>query len=281
MNRFAPERFAEHIERLALGIEPLDALRQGRAAHPLEITLDGVPTPLPRFLRRQRGLPEGANVLGRVNRHDSCLHALLHRDGMKSPVKLRFNDKTRRFVPRRISYAIPADIETPAPRVRRPVFFGGAAYDVSETATGLRGRVTWTAASDTPARWVRVEARLNGALVGYAHGDDRGEFLLLLRSTAGGLGGLPAPLRVLVTVFGPPAPPVPPTPALPKADPLWDLPLEAIGLPDPDDVSPGEKLPPVPFAAGDYAATADSTRANVTFRLGAIRTDEPKFFFMP
>ena len=281
MNVFTDQRFAEHVERLALGIEPLDALRQGRAAHPLDVTLDGVPAPLPRFLQRQRGLPEGADVLKRVARHDSCLHAVLFRQGLKSPVKLRFNDETRRFVPRRISYSIPEDINTPAPRVRRPAFFGGAAYDVSDTATGLRGRVTWTAAGEAPARWVRVEARSNGVLLGYAHGDDRGEFLLLLRSAAGGLGGLPSPLRAQVTVFGPPAPPLPPTPQMPSDDPLWDLPVETIGLPAPDDVSPGEKLPPVPFGSGDYAATADSTRPNVTFRLGAIRTDEPKFFFMP
>jgi hypothetical protein len=281
MNLFVPERFEEHIERMALGIEPIDALRNGRAAHRIDVAIDGVPLPLPRVLRRQRGLPEGTDVLVRVPRHDSCLHAFLYRKGLKSPIKLRFNDKTRRFVPRRISYAIPAAITTPSPRVRRPAFFGGAAYDVSETATGLRGRVTWTSTSETPARWVRVEATLNGNLVGYAHGDDRGEFLLLLRSRAGGLGGLPSPLRVLVTIFGPPAPPVPPTPRLPKEDPLWDLPLEEIGLVGPDDVSPGQKRPPVPFAAGTYVSTPDSTRANVTFTLGAIRTDEPKFFFMP
>jgi len=37
----------------------------------------------------------------------------------------------------------------------------------------------------------------------------------------------------------------------------------------------------VPFGAGTYGSTPASTRANVTFRIGAIRTDEPKFFFMP
>lgn len=281
MNRFVAERFQEHIDRLALGVEPLDALRNGRVAHRIDVSVDGVPLPLPRHLRRQRGLREGTDVLVHVARHDSCLHALLHRDGLKSPLKLRFNDKTRRYVPRRISYAIPAAITTPSPRVRRPAFFGGAAYDVSETATGLRGRVTWTSASETPARWVRVEATLNGNLVGYAHGDDRGEFLLLLRPTAGGLGGLPSPLRVLVTVFGPPAVPVPPTPRLAEEDPLWDLPLEVVDLVGPDNVSPGQNRPPVPFAAGNYASTPDSARPNVTFTLGAIRTDEPKFFFMP
>ena len=54
-------------------------------------------------------------------------------------------------------------------------------------------------------------------------------------------------------------------------DPLSDLPLEALAA-DPDDVSPGEKPP-----AG-YAATAASSRA-VTFELGTLLTNQPKFFF--
>jgi len=54
---------------------------------------------------------------------------------------------------------------------------------------------------------------------------------------------------------------------------LADLPIEVL-LADPDDVSPGGKLPPA------YASTALSSRP-VTFRLGALLTGQDKFFFNP
>ena len=214
------------------------------------------------------GFPDSIGALTGIPRHNSCRHALLFKPGMTSPVVIRMFDRRRRFAPRRISYPVPADILTASPRVRRPALFPGAAYDVSDAFTGMRGRVTWnqSTASEVPARWVRVEASIDGQVVGRAHGDDRGEFLLLLDSAAGGLGDLPSPLTAQVTVFGPPAPV-----AVPANDPLGDLPVETL-LADPDDVSPGEKLP-----AG-YASTAQSSRP-VTFQLGALLTNQAKFFF--
>jgi hypothetical protein len=279
VNEILPERFAEHVDRLMLGIEPVDALRAGRVARPIDVVLDGAPdsfsepaTP-ERSWERFLGFPDTVAGLPVIPRHNSCRHALVFKagkPGMKSPVVVRIFDRLRRFAPRRISYPVPADIHTPSPRVRRPALYPGAAYDVSDTFTGMRGRVTWNqpSANEVPARWVRVEARLGGQIVGRAHGDDRGEFLLLLDSTAGGIGQLPSPLTVQVEVFGPPAPV-----ALPANDPLGDLPVETLAV-DPDDVSPGEKLP-----AG-YISTASSRRA-VTFQLGSLLTNQPKFFFNP
>jgi hypothetical protein len=279
MNELLPPQFIERVDRLMLGIEPLDALRAGRIAQPIDIVLDGVPLPASAASappgrvaawNRLMGFPDAVGTLSRIPRHSSCRHALLFKPGMKSPIAIRMFDRQRRFAPRRISYPVPADIHTPAPRVRRPALYPGAAYDVSGTFTGMRGRVTWNQpdAGEVPARWVRVEAKINGQLVGRAHGDDRGEFLLLLDSTAGGLGDLPSPLQAQVTVFGPPSPV-----AVPADDPLGDLPVETL-LADPDDVSPGEKLPP------GYAATALSSRA-VNFQLGALLTQQAKFFFNP
>jgi hypothetical protein len=134
----------------------------------------------------------------------------------------------------------------------------------------MRGRVTWhqSTQNEVPVRWVRVEASVGGQVVGRAHGDDRGEFLLLLDSSAVGLSDLSSDLTAVVTVFGPAAP-VP----LPGNDPLADLPIEVL-LADPDDVSPGRKLPPT------YASTASSSRT-VNFRLGALLTNQEKFFFNP
>lgn len=273
MNEVLAERFVEKIERLVLGIEPTDALRASRIAHPIDLVTDGVPHP-PGGMSSEdpAGILDPIGTLGAIPRHNSCRHAVIFKPGIKSPIAIRMYDRFRRFVPRRISYPIPANIQVPSPpsRVRRPALFPGAAYAVSETVTGLRGRVTWnqSAANEVPVRWVRVEALIGAQVVGRAHGDDRGEFLLILESEAAGLGELPSPLIAQVAVFGPGAP-VP----IPASDPLGDLPLETLAA-DPDDVSPGEKLPP------GYASTVSSSRP-VTFQLGKLLTNQEKFFFNP
>jgi hypothetical protein len=279
VNEFLPPQFVERIERLVLGIEPLDALRRSRIPHPLDLVIDGAPL-LNGGAHRPReiswdavfGLPDPIGRLAEVPRHNSCRHALLFKPGIKSPIAIRLFDWTRRFVPRRISYPIPADIHTVAPpsRVRRPALFPGAAYAISETVTGLRGRVTWNEPelNEVPARWVRVEARIDGQIVGRAHGDDRGEFLLILDGAAGGVGDLPAPLVAEVTVFGPAI-----RPPIPANDPFGDLPVEVLAG-DPDDISPGEQIPL------GYMANAHSGRP-VIFELGRLLTDQPKFFFNP
>ena len=67
---------------------------------------------------------------------------------------------------------------------------------------------------------------MDGVVVGRAHGDDRGEFLLLLGPGAATGPDLAFPIQATVTVFGPDPPPPPgPDAAL---DPLWDLPLEGV-----------------------------------------------------
>lgn len=233
MNEFLPNRFSENIKRLALGLEPIDAELRLRVAHRIEVTFDTAPLQLPR--------PP-------IDHHRTSLHVVLYHPKLTSPVDLRFFDEARRFVPRRLRIPIltrtVAETRPPAHRVRRPVLFPGAGYDVSTGATGLRGRVL---RGGQPMRWARVEARLpgTGLLVGRAHGDDRGEFLLLIGAEASPVGDLNPPLRVEVTVLGPAVPPVPPTPDRPNIDPLWDLPLEQAAVPGgADPVSAGESQPP-------------------------------------
>ena len=205
MNLFAPAPFDEFVQRLILGVEPTDALRGARIAHPIAVRRDGVPyldgtQPILDF----DGSLDPRGYLQSVDRHNSCRHALVYPPSLKGPLAIRLFDDARRFVPRRISYPIPTDVTVASPpvRVRRPALFPGAAYDVSPTATGMRGRVTWkqAAANEQPARWVRVTAVSDGQVVGRAHGDDRGEFLLLLANQAGGQGDLPSPLVEQVTV---------------------------------------------------------------------------------
>ena len=231
MNEFLPSRFVENVQRLAIGLEPIDAALRLRPSYPIDVTFDVAPLEL----RRPA-----------IDHHRTGLHVLLYSPMLTSPVDLRLVDPARRYVPRRLRIPIltkaAAEAAPPARRVRRPVMFPGAAYDVAD-ATGVRGRVV---RGGKAMRWARVVARLRGAgpVVGRAHGDDRGEFLLLIGAEAGPIGDLDPPLKVEVTVLGPANPPVPITPDQPRIDPLWDLPLENAAPPgNPDPVSSGEQQP--------------------------------------
>ncbi|WP_224242762.1 hypothetical protein [Hyalangium gracile] len=250
MSPLVPVSFSERLHQLALGLEPIDALRRQRVAQRLDVRVEGFPSSVSR------------SVGPRIPRHESCVHALLRYPGLKSPLSVLFQDETRRFVPRRLSVPVAPN----APTMLRPGFFPGAAYDVTDRTTGLRAMVE---RGGKPMRWARVEARLpaatpgTGTLVGRAHGDDRGEFLLLLWPAASTLGVLTSTLQVEVTVFGPQTAPVPDTPSQPREDPLWDLPLEKALASTPDTVTPGEALP------DNYEATATS-RLTLPFTLGKL-----------
>jgi hypothetical protein len=253
MNRFVPSRFAETVRELAIGIEPIDAALRLRVPRPLEVEFDSAPFRLPR--------PP-------IDHHRSGLHVLLYQPRLRAPVGLRFQDPARRYVPRRLRFPLnPEAVALTSPaahRVRRPALFPGAAYDVAD-ATGLRGRVLRGGA---PMRWARVEARLAGGgdLVGRAHGDDRGEFLLLVGSEAAPPGDMPATIALEVTVFGPGLPPVPTSADVARLDPLWDLPIEAAAAPGAaDPVSDGVTRP--------ASYTASVTRA-VTLAPGRIGSGE-------
>jgi len=72
-------------------------------------------------------------------------------------------------------------------------------------------------------------------------------------------------------VYGPHDAPLPSAPDIPARDPLWDLPIEDLPVPDPDTVTPGEALP-----AG-YEFTSNS-RAIVSFLLGRLISHSPFVF---
>jgi hypothetical protein len=259
MSVVLPNRFATRIHRLALGLEPIDAGRRMRVAHRLRISLETTGAELPPVVR-----------------HASCLYVLLHAAGVDTPVDVRIEDPTRRFVPRRLRVPIPTlaavqaaellNVDLPAAeRARRPFLFPGAAYDAPATGTALRGRVVRNGA---PMRWARVEARSGNTLIGRAHGDDRGEFLLVLGPDLSNLVSLVSPLPVSVRVVGPTV--APPLPAA-TSDPLWDLPVEtlpAAGTPDP--ISTGEQ-PPAAYVPGSPV-----TRT-VPMVLGRLTRAQPVF----
>jgi hypothetical protein len=261
-----PSRYAVRDHQLAIGIEPVDALRGQRVMTPLRMTADRLPL---------------TSKVARMERHDSGLHAIRYQPDLpldriavrlfdaREPLYSLAADR-RRYVPRRLEIpfrtAVQADVQPAAHRIRRPRFFPGAAYPISDTATGVRARVMRGA---SPLRWCRVEARVGAELVGRAHGDDRGEFLLIIQPEASGVGDFLDPFDVAVRVYGRAANPVPPSPETPSIDPLWDVPLEVLPAPGaPDPVSTGDQLP---------AGYVELAARDVNLTLGRLRGGEPDF----
>lgn len=277
MNVFLPETYVEGIQRLALGLEPRDALTGGRVPHFVTAALEDVPQPVTSWRNLQPG-DDIDDYLPAMDRHASSHYAVIYQAGLKIPVDVRLFDRERKFVPRRLRIPIKAEAEVVAAddpskpqvpitsRVLRPLLFPGAAYDVTELATGLRGRVV--SAGGQPLRWARVEARLvsTGELLGRAHGDDRGDFLLVVQLDPGHVGAPDDPLDVQLTLYGPNPAPAPAYALQPQVDPLWDLPLELPNIPPPgvdDPVAAGVQPPP------NYVASAGGP-ATVSLPLGRI-----------
>lgn len=269
MNTLLADAYVETVHRLALGIEPLDAFRGGRVGHPVRIDLEAPGNWSPHEPTDPYFRPvEPGDLLPSVGRHDSCLHALLYHPNLRDHVDLAVYDVGRRYAPRRLRVPLltltQAEAQPYTHRVRRPVLFPGAAYEVSEAVTGLRGRVL---RGGRPMAWARVEASLpgNGTLVGRTHGDDRGEFLLLLWPAASPFGDLTDPLDVRVSVSGPATAQAPGT-VRPGDVSYQGLPLEELPAPGaPDPVSAGETVPT------GYVAALSATRT-IPFRLGRILT---------
>jgi hypothetical protein len=264
MNSFVPDSYLENLRHLAMGFEPVDALRRTRIAHPIRIDIEH---PRRRSGRREpyRHVIHPGSPRPVISRYDSCRHVLLYHPALGNQITVVLFDHERQFVPRRMQIPIEVLARAEAApfdhRLQRPVLFPGAAYDIIERSTGLRGRVT---RDGNPMRWARVEAQVpgTGAVVGRAHGDDRGEFLLVIASHT--FGGLSDPFDLRVVIAGPGVQPTPDTPQQPAENRFWDLPREVVpaaGAPDP--VSSGQRLPT------DYVEPVSSTRM-VPFQLGRI-----------
>lgn len=151
-------------------------------------------------------------------------------------VVVRVQDAARRYVPRRLEVHLwpHADLVDPDPARQvavasrtLPVWLSpGAAYPLPRGATVVRGRI---AGGGGPVRWARVVAVGPGNVVlGRAHADDRGEFLLVLRET--NQNPVQSSVEVDLEVTGPAAPLGPPR-AAPGTDPLADLAPEPMPRP--------------------------------------------------
>ena len=223
---------ADVLHRLALGVECLDAVtglrlraevRAGRELDPRLLAAGSDP-----------GWPCRS-----LERKGTARFQLLLDDAAPSSLVLRLVDPARRVVARRLELPLwtldevrgaertPPTVPTTS-RIVRPWLWPGAAADLPRGATVVRGRVE---TAGRPVPWARVTAVSPGdGPVGYAHADDRGEFVLLLTGT----GMLPPPppssLTVRLEVLARPLPAEVPD-ADPETDPLDGLVAESLARP--------------------------------------------------
>lgn len=287
MNEILAPVWDERITRLRLGIELADALGRPGPVAGLGVFSENVPRPhplprSPRTLSPSGGTSDDIGLPGvRQNPSGRFAIAFTARDpAVQDRLDLRVVDPDRRYVPRRLSIPVPTlaavlaaegahdlDPAVPlAPRGGRPRLFPGAAYGTHAGTTIIRGRATW-GAGGPPVQWARIEATADVA--GHsgpwrAHGDDRGEFLLVIGSLSVVQAqqlSLTVDVNVVVRARPVPPPGTPvDSPAQSRRDPLWHLPVERLATLDPSDpVAAGTALPP------GYTATASQV---VTCRRG-------------
>lgn len=269
MNEILAPAWDERITRLRLGIELADALGRLGLLAGLGLYSENVPRPhpVPPSVPSPSGSTDDAIGLPGIRRNPSGRFAVTFtaRDAAApARLDLRAVDPGRRYVPRRLSIPVPslADVlaadhahdNDPAvplvPRGCRPLLFPGADYGTHAGATIIKGRATW-GAGGPPVQWARVEATAHGAVQPApwrAHGDDRGEFLLVIGSlpvVQAQQRSLTVDLDIVVRARPVPPPGTPvDSPAQSRGDPLWHMPLEPLAALDPaDPVAAGEVLP--------------------------------------
>jgi hypothetical protein len=162
--------------RLALAVVCIDATNPQRIASPVQITRE--------FSPRQTGSQFIAHGPGRA--------LLLHDDRIPSSLTVRIDSPSKQLVPRRVSIPLwtltevsGGDAVPAVSRVLAPWLLPGTAYPLVRGTTALRGQVL---RNGTPVRWPRILAvdpslpsrEARAIPYGWAHGDERGEFVLVL-----------------------------------------------------------------------------------------------------
>jgi hypothetical protein len=286
VNQYLPPAYRESVWRLAAGIIPVSALGGAPPLPDVRLALERVPKP--------HQVPADAGGIGNydigiglptVARNGAGRFAITYSvPGLSSPVAVRLYDTGRRYVPRRFRLPVPAEATVvaaeqaaelppwpPIPsRAFRPVLYPGANWGTQAGASAVRGRVL--RADGSTARWARVSAidADHGYPVGWAHGDDRGEFVLVLTSSDAGLFTPGSALaRVTLTISARPVPATIDSPAQSRADPLWDLEVEALPPPGSADAVSDGRTPPA-----DYSQSVTSTHS---FIKGAVSCPRQPF----
>jgi len=211
-------RHADVLHRLALAIDCRDSVTHQRVTTEVRIGRE-----VPRAVlspRHDRAWPCRDLIARAVGR------ALIMLD-LRAPtkVRLRIADPRRRYVARRFDLPLWTLSEildhesagSPVPAASRllsPWLLPGSGAALSRGTTIVRGRVVL---GTDPVRWPRITARGPGQqAVGWAHGDERGEFVLVIEDT--GTLPPPAPTQLPVQLFATARIPSTPDPFDPYAD---------------------------------------------------------------
>jgi hypothetical protein len=299
MNTFLPSRYDERILRGAVALQLWDGARDARLPATADVLIEREDAALPQWsLDQAIGEPDDADAEGRyrfpkrpTRRHAVNLHAIVYPQPLppgrpapppKVAFEVRVVDTRGQYVPRRLRLPIPAaadpdDAGRPLLRIRRAALFPAAPYDLVSGSTGIRGRVT---VAGRPVRWARVVVpAASGAATdpprAVAHGDEKGEFLLIMPPAAGATLSAASTFSLPLTIGVPPAL----TPALELAirrDRLSDVPLETIGpaqviagsappRPAPDRVAMGWAMP---------AAYTIHNEGPITLTAGRLRREK-------
>jgi hypothetical protein len=209
--------------RLALAVEAIDAVTRAHAVGRI------------RVLRETIREPAGASKRGFRDHGGSVF---VHRHAKGSAIAtVRLVDPLREYVPRRMTVLLwprtvvaQADQDPPTgpfvpaqSRLLRPWLLPGAAYRAPRGTTGMRCRFL---VQNVPVRWARVEVFTSSGLIGWGHGDDRGEVLVVATERAAfpPANTVDFPVAIRVHIPGPPVP----APALPHQDPVADLVAEQV-----------------------------------------------------
>lgn len=261
-----PQRFVRVDQRLALGLEPLDAMltvrgtvtvppstpgapvnddRPLRLAHAIDVLVEGTPLGITRRVRPwRRGGRELEDSMPALERREIGRYVLRYAPDLddEDAVVVRLVDRARRYVPRRLRIplvvpmpsASPAvtladvDASLPARRMRRPFLWPGAAYPLPSGATGLRGVVRQ---GGVLVPWTRVTATLpiagGGAPVVVGRARGDDRGEFLLLITPRAASGGAIPLTLALDLTIEMPPPAPAVP-LNLPDPLVRLPIESV-----------------------------------------------------
>ena len=248
------------LHRLALAVEAVDAVTQERVAGRIRVARETVRSPAGDL---RRGFDD----------HGGAVFVLRHRANTSATAVVRVTDPGRIFVARRLSVPLwprnvvaQADAVPPAgpyiparSRLLRPWLLPGAGHGAPRGTTGLRARIMVQGA---PARWARVEVFTVAGRIGWGHGDDRGEVVVLatLRGAFPPVGTTGFAVAVRVHVPDPLAPP--PDPDALLRDPLADLVVEQVprsaAPPAPQDLD-NDRLRGLAVPAG-YVTAPDQVR---------------------
>jgi hypothetical protein len=233
------QAMAEHadvLHRLALAVDCRDTVTHHRVATEVRIGREVPQEVLP--LGHDRAWPCWNLIVKDAGR------AVVMLD-LRAPttVRLRIADPRRRYVARRFDLPLwtlrevldQESAGSPVPAASRllgPWLLPGSAAALSRGTTAIRGRVV---RGTDPVRWPRITARGPGQqAVGWAHGDERGEFVLVIEDT--GTLPPPAPTQLPIQLFVTARIPSTPDPF----DPYADLTIEPIprsaAPPGPDDL---------------------------------------------